>query len=690
MSEPFYPRLFKSARMVFFIITVTVYGGMPRPASAFTDVGSGQIFFGGEGGTPALHLNSHVNFSINGIVAHVTVKQEFSNQTGEWQEAIYVFPLPETAAVNSMTMTIGERVIKAEIKEKQEARKIYQAAKAEGKKAALTEQSRPNLFQQAVANIAPAESIIVTLKFVQKIDYDAGNFSLRFPMTITPRFIPGSPLIASVEGLAEAVELSPNTKGWALATAAVPDAHLITPPMIQSVDDAIVNPISIDIELDPGLPLKEVGSLYHDISVSKAGDVYRIGFVEQVVPMDRDFVLAWRSVMGSEPRAAVFRETLGAEDYLLLMMLPPEEDEELAALPRDMLFVIDTSGSMQGSSIDQAKKSLTRALDNLRPGDRFNIIEFNSTSRKLFHTVQVADHYYVSQARTWVALLRAGGGTNMAPALAQAIDSPESEHYLKHIVFITDGAVGNEQGLFEMLHHRLGSARLFTVGIGSAPNSHFMRQAAKFGRGTFTHVGKLDEVESRMDNLYSKIDSPLATDIVINWPGEVEVYPARLPALYRGEPLLVVGRAPHLSGIVEVSGLTAHSPWHQRLSIDVKDSRPGVGTLWARSKIEALEDDRVAGRDAEEVKEELIAVALKHHLVSRYTSLVAVEEWVSRLPGDNLQTSAVPNLVARGQQLQTVMYPRTATNGPLLFLIGLLSLLLASSIKLYSLAMIRR
>ena len=537
------------------------------------------------------------------------------------------------------------------------------------------------MFQQAVANIAPHETIIVKLSYVQSVDYDAGEFSFRFPMTMTPRFIPGLPVLAAGDQVGEQV-LSPNTKGRALPTTEVPDAHLISPPMVEP-DQSQINPITLTVSLDPGLELQEIGSQYHNISVKKIGEHFAITTVENVVPMDRDFVLNWRPVVGNEPKAAVFRETLDGEDYLMLMMLPPAESAGMGALPRDMMFVIDTSGSMQGTSIDQAKASLKQALGSLRAQDRFNIIEFNSSWSRLFGSMQHPDPYTLKMAEDWVGRLSAGGGTYMLPALGMAIGGADSGVQkgvqLKHLIFITAGAIGTETALFELIHRQLGDARLFPVGIGSAPNSFFMRQAAKFGRGTFTHIGGLNEVGKKMDLLYQKIDSPIVTDLHIQWPGEAESYPERLPALYLGEPLLVVAKAPHLQGQVHITGITARMAWTESLSLETKSSQPGVGTLWARRKIEALYDQQIAGRDAEAVRQDIVTVALKHRLVSRHTSLVAVEEIIARMPADEVKTSAIPNLVAQGQ---VAMFPNTATNATFTFILGLVGVLIATLILL--------
>lgn len=656
-----------------------LWGGLPRPVFADLpdDIGAGQILFE----TPddemfsALHLESRVRFSISGIVNQVELTQTFQNQTDDWQEAVYVLPMPDTAAVNEMEMQIGQRLIKATIKEREIARKVYEQAKAEGKKAALVEQNRPNLYRQSIANIAPGESIVIRLRFIDAVSYDSGEFSYRFPMTLTPRFIPGEPVIAPG---AESVTI--NRSGWSLPTAEVPDAHLITPPMAAS-DDGLLNPIDIDIDLDAGLALQEISSPYHEISVRRSDARHRVSLAHGRVSMDRDFVLRWRPVTGHEPQAAYFRETVAGEDYLLIMLLPPEQSS-VTTLPRDMIFVIDTSGSMSGTSISQARTSLIKALDNLRPQDRFNIIQFNNSWTRLFASVQSPDAYHLNQARAWVNQLGAGGGTHMLPALQQALADGDEEQQLKHIIFITDGAVGNERSLFDVIRTQIGNTRLFPVGIGSAPNSYFMRQAAKHGRGTYTHIGSIADVEREMDVLFQKIDSPIATDIHLNWPVQAESYPAKLPALYKGEPLLLAAKVSDLNGELVVRGKTSAAEWVRTLDLATDKENSGIGTLWARQKIEHLTDLEIEGRDAEATRLDIVSVAMAHKLVTKHTSLIAVEETVSRVPEDKLTTSAIPNALAKGQVMQHASYPKTATPAGLLFLIGFVSLLLAGATRL--------
>lgn len=664
------------------VLTVSVFlffwgeGSLPPvKAAGGTEIGAGQILFQTEdsGSIPALHLESQLQLDVSGVLADVTLKQIFINQSDEWRNATYVLPLPETAAVYAMTMHVGERVIRAVVQEKQQARQTFEKAKREGRKAALTEQVRANLFRQQVANIGPGEQIIVEIKLLQQADYDQGRFSLRFPMTLTPRFVSGRPQ-------AEAV-ITPGRHGWAVPTDQVSDAHLVSPHM-QVAHGRVINPVVISAKLNVGMELREIASAYHQVRVTRREAQYDVGLVDGPVSMDRDFVLTWSPVVGTAPRAAVFREQIDGIDYVMLMVVPPERDHAIRALPRDMVMVIDTSGSMDGTSIVQARAGLQQALQRLRPEDRFNLLAFNDATTSLFPGVVPADATNLQAASRWAAGLEAGGGTMMEPALRAALGSnDDSSGYLKHVIFITDGAVANEDALFAQLSQTLGDTRFFPVGIGSAPNSYFMRRAARLGRGTHTHIGDIDEVQAQMGRLFDKIDRPVATDIEIHWPGEVDVYPRRVPAVYQGEPLVLVARADNLQGQVRITGVAADAPFEQVISLDVEQQSPGTGKYWARKKIQDLVDEGVTTRQLDQFKDEIIEVALAHSLVSRFTSLVAVEEIVSRPPSEQVRAASVRNAVAQGQRLQ-VRYPQTATRAQQSLLISLALLVIAAVLLL--------
>lgn len=622
-----------------------------------------------QGYVAATALNTDVKISINGLVARVSLMQEFKNQQNEWVEGVYVFPLPDKAAVNHMRLRIGDRVIEGEIQEKEKARKEYEQAKLAGKKTSLVEQQRANLFTTSVANIGPGETVIVEIEYLEDVRYDEGTFSLRFPMTLTPRFIPGQTL--------------PDRQGsgWSSDTSVVDDASQITPPMVSASRG---HRVSLQVTVNAGMPLEIIASRYHPVDVRKLNDRYVVTFPDGQVPMDHDFELLWRPVPSSSPRAMAFAETINGEPHFLLMVMPPEAGVPAAApISREMIFIIDTSGSMHGVSIQQAKQALGRALDGLKSGDRFNIIEFNSYHHALFPASVSADASRIAIAKRFVRSLQANGGTNMQPALEFALRSAPTESYLRQIVFITDGAVGNEEGLYQLIETKLGSARLFTVGIGSAPNSWFMRKAAEAGRGTFTTISALHEVGEKMDRLFRKLEQPQITNIQMQWPGGavIDTYPSVIPDLYLGEPVTVRVKAAHPFGehdTVRISGDSIGGAWSRDLALGGDEQSPGVAALWARARIAALLDMARRGADVEETRASIVKTALAHHLISKYTSLVAVDKTPSRPSGDPLLSEQVPNLMPYGQSGAAIFgFPATATNAPAMRLTGLAALLAA-------------
>jgi Ca-activated chloride channel family protein len=379
-----------------------------------------------------------------------------------------------------------------------------------------------------------------------------------------------------------------------------------------------------------------------------------------------------------------FSEMIDGEPHYLLMVMPPNDaDAQPVVMPREMIFIIDTSGSMHGVSIAQAKRAVMQALDGLQPGDLFNIIEFNSNMRPLFRQSVVVDAASLGGARDFVRALQANGGTNMRPALEFALASGPKESHLRQIVFITDGSVGNEQDLYALIERRLGAARLFTVGIGSAPNSWFMRRSAELGRGTFVIISALHEVREKMDRLFRKLEYPQVTNINVAWPGGtvVESYPGVVPDLYLGEPVTIKAKS---SGEFQpgdrltISGDSAAGAWSGDLPLVSKDDDPGIGALWARAKIAALHDEERRGADAALTRKVIVDTALAHHLVSRYTSLVAIDKTPVRPSGDPLSKEQVPNLLPYGQSMNAIFgFPATATPATLLQLRGLTLILAA-------------
>lgn len=660
---------------------------------------AGELFLTSGNGhvRPALQLHTDVTMQIEGMTSRVSVKQAFTNDSGEWQEGTYVFPLPEDSAVNAMKLLLGERAIIGEIHERVEAQQIYRDARNAGRKAALVEQQRPNMFTQKVANIAPGETVTVELQYIQAVRYENGRFSLRFPMTITPRYIPGTPAAdTDLHG-----RYASSGDGWGKATPAVPDAHAITPPYLPQ---GLQNSVRLDITLNAGMELASLRSSSHRLQILESlqqDNLYHMTLEGGTTSMDRDFVLEWMPQAGNVPQAAAFIDSVAGDTYMQVMLMPPQP-QAAAALDREIIIIIDTSGSMAGTSIAQARQSVEFALAQLKANDHFNVVEFNSDYQPLFPASVPASAANVVEALAFVRSLDADGGTEMYPALQWALEANAGnaqKGLLKQIVFITDGSVGNEEQLFALLRSELGSARLFTVGIGSAPNSYFMRKAAELGRGSYTFISDIAEVTSGMDALFGKLGNALMAGMQLEWPAglDVESYPSIIPDLYLGEPLFVTakitGAMPQALRI-GLNGRMQGKDWDRTL--DVTRPAPAqektaltssIASYWARRKIAVLTDLEHAGADAETVKAQVLAVALPFQLVSRHTSFVAVEERVSRTD-HALSSSKLGNQPPAGQMLaaqmagqnvlaQQLAYPATATPATLYLIAGLLAFALA-------------
>jgi len=624
-------------------------------------------------------LSTDVVIRVSGLVARAQVKQTFHNPSEDWYEGVYVFPLPENSAVDHLRMKIGSRLVEGVIRERGEAKKSYEQAKESGRRAALLEQERPNIFTSSVANIGPREDVVVEIEYQQTLRYDSGRFSLRFPMVVGPRYIPGAPLAES------------KGTGWSPDTVRVSDASRITPPVIHP-SNGRVNPVSIRVELDAGVPIADVDSPYHNISL-RSGDSRRevVELESGTVPANRDFELNWTPSAESAPRAAWFTERRGDKTFGLLMILPPNVRAGGKRIPREAIYVIDTSGSMHGTSIKQAREALGLAIDGLAPEDRFNIIEFNSYAKALFEDARPATRENRAEARGWVRGLRAQGGTEMALALDLALNGGESGGRIRQVVFLTDGQVGNEDELFRLIRAKLGDSRLFTVGIGSAPNSHFMTKAAEIGRGTFTYIGKVEEVREKMSGLFAKLESPVLKGVKIDWPegAAAEAWPARIPDLYAGEPVMVSAALDKAAGAARVSGLRGDAPWRQDLVLDQPAQGSGIGVLWARDKIGALMDAAREGASAEETRAKVIELALTHHLVTKYTSLIAIDRAPARAPDLDLKMAALPTHLPEGQSYEAIFgtqadapqfgtLPQGATDSRFNLLVGALMLLFAT------------
>ncbi len=616
------------------------------------DMGSGALLFPSETAgqyVQAPAVASDFTVTVTGSIARTRLTQRFDNPANGWVEGVYVFPLPEGAAVDRLTMVVGSRVIVGTVKEKQEAKQIYETAKAAGEKAALLEQSRPNLFTNQVANIGPHEQVVIQMEYQEPVHRAGDEFQLRVPLVMGPRYMPPGHDTAAGADLASTASAG--------ASDAPPE-----PPVLDPAFNGPVNPVSLTLTLQPGFAPATVTSPYQPIVTESPDDQTRIiHFRDGTVPANRDFVLNWTASPTALASATSFIEQVGTERYLLAQVNPPAVKTDTPRKPREVVFVIDNSGSMGGPSITQAKASLLYALARLKPEDRFNVIRFDDGMDILYPEPVAASADHVAAAKIFVGNLEAQGGTEMIPPLKAAlVDAhPEDQSFLRQVIFLTDGDIGNEDEFFRLVGERAGRSRIFMVGIGSAPNSHLMTRASELGRGSFTHIGSGEEVEDRMRQLLARIEAPVATGLAAKLNGTAELTPNPLPDLFQGEPLTLLAKLDEGADRLQVSGVTADRPW--TLALDLKQARTGtgIGKLWARRRIA---DAEVAGElgklSSAEADRQILALALAHHLVSRMTSLVAVEQTRSRPAGEPLTRAEVPLNLPYGWDFEKVFGPR--------------------------------
>jgi Ca-activated chloride channel homolog len=626
----------------------------------------------------ALRVATRIQARVSGNVARVRVTQEFENASEDWVEGLYVFPLSADAAVDELEMQFGDRVIRGEIRPREEAREVYETARREGRRASLLDQERPNMFTASVANIPPRARVTVGIAYLEAIPWRDARYSLKLPLAVTPRYTPG----LAIDATAATPYLDAAVLNMLLGTSA-------TPERVASPDQAV----DIEIELAPGFELASLESLHHPVSVEETGGRHRLRLASERVPADRDFELNWTPRHAPDTQAAVFTERVGEEIYALVMLMPPEAPAGEAP-PRELLFVIDTSGSMGGAPIRQARAALELGVARLGPGDRFNVIRFSSDASQLFPAPRAATPGALDAARRYIASLEAGGGTEMRAALELALATPPPGDALRQVVFITDGSVANEAELVAMIARRIGDARLFTVGIGAAPNAWFMQEAAAAGRGSYTFIAEPGLVAQRMAALFRKLENPALVELELHWPGAAEAeLAAPMPRdLYAGDPLLIAARLPREpQGVLTLGGRSRTGAWVHQLPFAAPVGETGIAKLWARERIAELSRRKrlggthapgVAGLDAQ-----VQALALEHGLVSELTSLVAVDVTPVRPAGmpDRLAQAAAP-APAGTAWARSAGFPATATSARLWLLAGAGSLSIAGLLGLFGAA----
>lgn len=607
-----------------------------------------------------LAINTNIQLDITGLVARVEITQHFTNHGSQWAEGVYRFPLPAGAAVDRMHIRVGERLLEGEIQEKESARQTYEKAREAGKTATIVEQQRHNQFETRLANIGPGETIEITIGYLQNVSYSDFSFHLRLPMTFTPRYEPGRS----------------RGNGTAFVTSPAPQLIAATP--------GAGHRLKLQARLVSAAEYAAIESRYHDVDIRQVDNGYTIELLNPDELSDRDFELSWTPALQSQPSASLTTFNDGASVYAQLMLAPPLADS-ITRQAREVILIIDTSGSMEGDSLAQAKAALLHALNSLGSDDYFNLLQFNSSTEQLFdHSVPVTtSSVYIAQ--NFITGLQANGGTEMAPALEAALTLPVIPQLMRQVVFITDGAVGNETELLQKVAQNLDESRMFTVAIGHAPNSWFMRKAAEIGRGSYVHIGKPEEVAEQMSALWGRIQVPALTDICVDWGDAVEYYPEVIPDLYAGEPLWLLARLPSEPTIIGLCGSLNGLDWN--LDVNGWDAARSGGEdslakLWARKKIESLEDGLMFGADPELTRLEITGVALDYGLLTRHTSLVAVDKTPRRDMEDSLTMTGIPGLLPGTTQVAG--YPQTATGWLAQLLLSAFVLLLATLMLLFS------
>ncbi|QYJ77502.1 marine proteobacterial sortase target protein [Shewanella acanthi] len=667
------------------------------PSFNADDVTQGMMLYQMPNGDPmpALPLDTDVSMQISGLTNRVSVKQTFRNQTTNVLSGQYLFPLPTGAKVDALKLQIGQRAVEGKIQSKQQPNSLAPASD-ESSMLDINTQSHGNMFTTEITRLAPEEQLIVEISYQETLHYDEGVFSLRFPLVVAPRYIPG--LMA--QGLGQEDEPEAFSQQ-------IRDLERIVAPLHDwNFEQEVPLLADINVSFAEGIDTDSIVSLYHSVTLEQGMDAVSVSLAEPVVA-NRDFVLQWRQQQGKTARAWVFNQdgkthfTAGGsgvpvandDAYSLLMLMPPKSiADEKAILSRELILVIDTSGSMAGEPIVQAKNALRYALRSLNEEDRFNIIAFNSKVSSLANSPLRVTKANLDKAQQFVNRLTADGGTEMASALEMALTAKVAKNKrgdrsaLRQVIFMTDGSVGNEEALYDLIHQHLGESRLYTVGIGAAPNSHFMQRIAQIGRGTFTSIGHIEEVEQQVTELLTKIQYPVLTDIKARFDdGSIpDFWPSPIPDLYRAEPVLISlkrhGKDPRA---VVISGRQGHKHWQQSLSLLSNNgdgnsslgsahSGRGLDLIWARNQIAAMELTKNGSNDAQ-IEAQITALAMNYHLVSDYTRLVAIDESPASSSGIS-RDSVVRQHMPLGW-LPFGHFLQMATSSRLDFLLGLFTLL---------------
>lgn len=598
---------------------------------------NGQLTIKGPNGEelgvcPLKHTSVEAN--VTGFISRTIVRQEFENPISEKIEAVYTFPLPSDSAVDSMVMIIGDRRIVGKVREKREARQIYDQARAAGKVASLLDQERPNIFTQSVANIDPGAKIQIEISYVETLKYEDGEFEFHFPMVVAPRYIPSETTSPIVTGRSHI----PNDTA--------PDLVFHPPSVVTDgsrISVPVVNPgvraghdISVEVFLNAGMDIYDITSPLHEISVDNYERGKAIVSLKQrkEIP-NRDFVLRYRTA--TDQIGDAFLTSKGDNGrFFMLILQPPRRVTPAAAVPKEMFFVIDRSGSMSGPPIEKAKQTMKLCIEKLNPNDTFNLFSFSGGTGWCFNEPKPNTQQNRDSALKYLNDLYGSGGTEMMPAILEALGHPADPDRLRVVCFMTDGEIGNDFDIIDAVKKNAGTTRVFAFGIGNSVNHFLLDAMAHEGRGEVQYVNLNTTATVAAEKFCERIHAPVLTDISIDWKGlpVTEIMPAHFPDLFSVKPLVICGR---LNGVAEGSitlkGRTADGEFTRDIAIHegaASDHPDAIDALWARSKVDDLMNQDMhalqMNQFPQQLRDEITTVGVKYGIMTQFTSFVAVDE----------------------------------------------------------------
>ena len=632
---------------------------------------------GAQPGVEALPLKrTDVHAHVSGVIADVVVTQHYRNEGQVPIEARYIFPGGTHAAVNGMVVRVGKRRVVAQIREKQAARIEYDAARREGKTAALLEQHRPNVFQMQVANILPGDEVDVELRYNELLVPTDGQYQFVFPTVVGPRYAPprsaashaalppegGLAALGRPGGASTAPERSPADTSGGQPT---PSGGAFPAQPVLHAGQPSPAGFTMQVDIDSPLAIHALASSSHAIDTQVGGDDGRHARVQLARDAtrgaanadNRDFILGWR-LAGDAIQSGVLLQRGEKENFFLAMVQPPRSVAPAQIAPRDYIFVVDISGSMHGFPLDTAKALMRQLLGNLRPSDRFNVLLFAGSNRMLSPQSVPATPANVNAAIRTIEQMGGSGSTELLPALRRVYAEPKTPDLSRTVVVVTDGYVTVEDEAFALVRGHLGQANLFAFGIGSSVNRHLMEGLARAGMGEPFVITRPDEAKAQAERFRKLIESPVLTSVQARFEG-LDVYdvePPQLPDVLAERPVIVFGkwRAPaagrHGQPRLVVEGQGAGGPYRQELPVDVQaaagQDEPALRFLWARHRIASLSDqEALTGGDAQ--KAAITRLGLDYSLLTQYTSFIAVDQ-VVRNPGGQGATSNQPSPMPEG------------------------------------------